>query len=264
MVHLRGTAAGALSPLLDSVVQEIDIRTGLVVWEWHALGHIPLGDSYATPANSADFDAYHLNSIEPLSGDRLLLSARDTSAVYEIDRVTGRILWTLGGKASSFRLGPGARFYFQHDAQLLGRNGSHCSTTKPGHQCEAPSSRGLVLALDMRRRTATSSVSTAGPGTTRSPTARAACRQLPNGTAFVGFGSSRTSRSSRRPWEAAVRRRPAGRRRQLSGIPVSVERNPDDAAGAPSNRRIGADTRLALRELERRHGRSALAGPRRR
>ena len=30
----------------DSVVQEIDIKTGLVMWEWHALGHIPLRDSY--------------------------------------------------------------------------------------------------------------------------------------------------------------------------------------------------------------------------
>ena len=66
MVHLPGTAPGALSPLLDSIVQEVDIRTGLVVWEWHALGHIPLADSYATPATSAYFDAYHMNSIEPL------------------------------------------------------------------------------------------------------------------------------------------------------------------------------------------------------
>jgi hypothetical protein len=28
--------------LTDSVVQQIDIKTGLVMWEWHALGHIPL------------------------------------------------------------------------------------------------------------------------------------------------------------------------------------------------------------------------------
>src|SRR5262249_21219228 len=60
LVHLPGTADGALSPLLDAVVQEVDVDTGLVTWEWHAYGHIPLADSYATPANSAYYDAYHI------------------------------------------------------------------------------------------------------------------------------------------------------------------------------------------------------------
>ena len=50
LVHLPGTPAGTLSPLLDSIVQEVDIKTGLVVWEWHSYGHIPLETSQATPA----------------------------------------------------------------------------------------------------------------------------------------------------------------------------------------------------------------------
>ena len=32
-------------PTMDAVVQEIDIKTGLVMFEWHALDHVPLGDS---------------------------------------------------------------------------------------------------------------------------------------------------------------------------------------------------------------------------
>ena len=48
------------------------MRTGLVTWEWHALGHIPLRDSYATPANSAFYDAFHINSIQPLAHGRVL------------------------------------------------------------------------------------------------------------------------------------------------------------------------------------------------
>jgi len=52
LVHLPGTPAGTLSPLLDSIVQEVDVRTGLVVWEWHSYGHIPLAQSYATPASA--------------------------------------------------------------------------------------------------------------------------------------------------------------------------------------------------------------------
>ena len=122
LMHVPGTQPGVLTTVLDSIVQEVDIRTGLVVWEWHALGNIPLSDSYATAGNSAYFDAFHLNSIQALSGNRLLVSARDTSAVYEISRTTGRILWTLGGKASTFHLAPAAQFHFQHDAQMLPGN----------------------------------------------------------------------------------------------------------------------------------------------
>ena len=52
------------------------------------------------------------------AGGKVLISARDTSAIYKLDRASGRIVWTLGGKASDFELGKGARFFFQHDAQL--------------------------------------------------------------------------------------------------------------------------------------------------
>ena len=65
-------------------------------------------------------DAYHLNSIQPLPEDRLLISMRDTSAIYELEQKTGAILWTLGGKKNQFTLARGAKFYFQHDARLEG------------------------------------------------------------------------------------------------------------------------------------------------
>ena len=37
--------AGMGRPLMDSVIQEIDIKTGLVLFEWHALDHIPISAS---------------------------------------------------------------------------------------------------------------------------------------------------------------------------------------------------------------------------
>ena len=190
MVHLPGTAAGKRSPLLDSIVQEVDVRTGLVVWEWHAYGHIPLSDSYATAANSLTYDAYHLNSIEPLPGDRLLVSARDTSAIYELDQRTGKILWTLGGKSSSFKLGRGARFNFQHDAQMLPGNEVGLFDDEAGPPFYASTSRGLVLALNLKRRTAR----VAHQYSLHTKAARAESegseQTLPNGDAFVGFGST--------------------------------------------------------------------------
>jgi hypothetical protein len=190
-VHLPGTPAGSLTEVLDSIAQEVDIRTGLVVWEWHALGHVPLRDSYATPKTSAYFDAYHLNSIQPLADNRVLISARDTCAVYEIDRTSGRIAWTLGGKASTFRLGPGARFFFQHDARLLRGDRVSLFDDEAGPPIEAPSSRGLVLALNMRHRTAHVAHQYKRPGNHTSAESEGSVQTLPDGKVFVGFGSAR-------------------------------------------------------------------------
>ncbi len=248
LVHLAGTAPGRLTPLLDAIVQEVDIRTGLVVWEWHCLGHIPLRDSYATPANSASYDAFHLNAIQPLAGGRVLLSARDTSAVYEVDRASGRVLWTLGGKASSFRLGPGARFYFQHDAQLLANGRLSLFDDEAGPPMYAPSSRGLILALDLRRHVATVVQSYRRPQNT-SAESEGSLQILPGGDAFLGFGSEPyfsqftaggrllfdarlpiddgSYRTFRFPWSATPRTRPAvvARRRDASHSSVYVSWN---------------------------------------
>ena len=189
LVHLPGAPSGTLSPLLDSIVQQVDVRTGLVVWEWHSYGHIPLADSYATPENSPSYDAYHINSIQHLPRGRVLISARDTSAVYEIDRSTGRIRWTLGGKANDFQHRHDARFWFQHDAQLQPGHRITMFDDEAGPPKKGPFSRGLSLDLNMRQRTAkvdqqyfrsqhTSAQSEGSMQTRRS------------GNVFVGFGSA--------------------------------------------------------------------------
>ena len=190
LVHVAGSAPGTLTPLLDSIVQQVDLRTGLVMWEWHAYGHIPLEDSYATPSNNLSFDAYHLNSIQVLSGDRMLLSARDTSAVYELDQRTGRILWTLGGKASTFRLAHGARFYFQHDATLLAHDRVSLFDDGAGPPAFEPESRGLILALNMRHHVARVARQFVRPGHDTSAESEGDVQQLADGNVLVGFGAS--------------------------------------------------------------------------
>ncbi len=241
--HLPGTPAGKLSPLLDSIVQEVDLRTGLVMWEWHAFGHIPLKDSYATPTNSLSDDAFHLNSIQVLHGDRILLSARDTSAVYELDQRTGRILWTLGGKASTFRLARGARFYFQHDANLIGHDRISLFDDGAGPPAFEPSSRGLILCLDMRHHVARVAHQFHLPGRGTSAESEGNVQTLAGGNVFVGFGASPffsefsasgqlkyaaslpTDDGSYReylfPWHATPRTRPVAVARASSGGRVS-------------------------------------------
>jgi hypothetical protein len=174
---------------MDSIVQEVDIHTGLVVWEWHAYGHIPLSQSYATPENSSSYDAFHINSIRPMAGGRLLISARDTSAIYAVDRATGRIRWTLGGKASDFKLGPGARFWFQHDARPLPGGRISMFDDEAGPPQKAPASRGLILQLDHRHRRATVAAEYRRSPTT-SAQSEGSTQPLPGGDVFVGFGAT--------------------------------------------------------------------------
>ncbi len=238
--HLPGTAPGALSPLLDSIVQEVDVRTGLVTWEWHSLGHIPLADSYVTRATSVYFDAFHLNSIQALPDGHVLVSARDTSAIYDIDQATGRIVWTLGGKASSFRLGRGARFNFQHDARMLPGNRVSLFDDEGGPPFYATASRGLVLGLNQRRHTARVVAQYERPGSPTLSNSQGSLQTLPGGDVLAAFGSEPyfseftaggrlvfdarlpiddgTYRAFRYPWQATPTTKPA-----LAAVRVSTD-----------------------------------------
>ena len=113
---VHGAAAGILT---DSVVQQIDVKTGLVMWEWHALGHIPVGESN-NPARRSGYpwDYVHINSAQPGPSGDVLLSARNTWTLYDVDIHSGGFTWRLGGRRGNFKLGSGTRFYWQHDAEF--------------------------------------------------------------------------------------------------------------------------------------------------
>lgn len=70
-------------------------------------------------AGSADtpWDYFHINSVAKDSKGNYLISSRHCSAVYYVRGSDGRILWTLGGRSSSFRQDRQTAFSFQHDAR---------------------------------------------------------------------------------------------------------------------------------------------------
>lgn len=187
-VHLPGTPEGELSRMMDAIIQRVDVKTGLVVWEWHSYGHIPLEDSLATPETSASYDAYHINSIQQLGGGRILMSARNTSALYKIDPPSGKVLWTLGGKASSFRMGPGTEFNFQHHARKLKGPKISLFDDAAGPPQLAPYSSGLLLKLDDERMTAKLARRYSRSNDT-SANSEGSVQTRGNGNVFVGFGS---------------------------------------------------------------------------
>jgi hypothetical protein len=103
--------------LLDGLLQEVDTKTGLVMFEWHAWGHVPLQESFSTPSSTRPWDYFHINSISLVPSGNLLVSARNTWAAYDVSVKTGRVLWRLGGRHSSFRMGSGTGTAWQHDVR---------------------------------------------------------------------------------------------------------------------------------------------------
>jgi hypothetical protein len=175
----------------DSVVQEIDIKTGLVMYEWHAIGHVAISDTYKRipkmPTTVLDF--FHLNSIDPLPNGELLISSRNTWATYLINQATGKLLWRLGGKKSSFRLGPGVGFAWQHDA-LMRPDGTISLFDNEAAPAEASESRVLDIAVDPGAHSATLVHQLTYPSPGILAESEGSVQRLANGDDFIGWGQT--------------------------------------------------------------------------
>jgi hypothetical protein len=184
------SAGGAASAIaLDCVIQRVDVHTGLVMWEWHSLGHVDVSESYSPlpgdPANPYDY--FHINSVEADRHGNLLVSARNTWAIYDLNGRSGSVIWRLGGKRSTFKLGAGAAFAYQHDATWA-PNGDVSLFDDEGAPPVKPPSRGELIRLDTHAATATLDgqlVRTIGPLTT---TSQGDVQALPGGGSLVGWG----------------------------------------------------------------------------
>lgn len=174
-------------PVLDYTVQEIDINSGMVMWEWSSRGHVPVSETEVVPANGA-FDPYHLNTVEPIAGGKVLISMRDTSGIYLVDQEDGHIIWQLAGKKSTFTRQKGTQFFFQHDARLEGKNLQ--TLTLFDDEAGPPvhgASRGLILHLadgkvSLRHQYLRPLITVAG--------AEGSMRVQKHGYVMVGYGST--------------------------------------------------------------------------
>ncbi|HTX32997.1 MAG TPA: arylsulfotransferase family protein [Solirubrobacteraceae bacterium] len=189
------------STVYDAGFQEYDLRTGKLLYTWDALnpGHkanVPLAASeQPASAPGAAWDAYHVNSIQVLGPTTVLVSMRNTWAAYLINTTTGTIEWTLGGKHSTFKFGPGASFAWQHDVRFISTDevtlfdDSCCRiTAKGGFAPNNGPSRGMILRVNFARRTV--SLVKADSHTPRLDTGFLGSMQLlPGGGSVVGWGS---------------------------------------------------------------------------
>lgn len=173
--------------LLDGLLQEIDIKTGLVMFEWHAWGHVPLRESFSTPSPAHPWDFFHINSISPMSSGNLLVSARNTWAAYDISMKTGRVLWRLGGRRSSFKMGSGTGTAWQHDARWQ-PDGTVTIFDDGAVPREHSQSRVIRERIDWQRRSV-SLVSRYVHRPALLSGSQGNYQLLSNGNAFVGWGA---------------------------------------------------------------------------
>jgi hypothetical protein len=192
-VDLSSVGGPKEGKIWDGIVQEVDIQTGRVLFEWHSYPQVAITESYAPPPKAKagpkapPFDYFHVNSIDREPNGNLLVSARNTHAVYEIDHKTKKVLWRLGGKKTDFKLGAGVRFAWQHDARRR-PDGTITIFDNGAAPAVEKFSRVLVVRADTAAKKATLVRSYHHPQRLLAPFEGNA-QFLPNGNVFVGWGA---------------------------------------------------------------------------
>jgi len=199
--NLTSIGGPADQKVVDSIVQEIDISTGKVLFQWNAADHVPYKDSeQPRPASAATpWNWFYINAVHLDTHRDLLISARYAWAVYKVSLRTGKIIWVLGGKHSTFRLkaGPGQSldkagqiFAYQHDPEAIGHNEyTLFDDESGGSNWQLRYSRVVTVRLDLAAKVATLVKSVRQPeGLLATEQGNAQTTQ--NGDLFVGWGDT--------------------------------------------------------------------------
>ena len=197
--NLTSIGGPADQTVINGVVQEIDIRTGKVLFQWNSEDHVPYSQSeQPLPASpSTPWDWFHINAVHLDADGNLLIDARDTWTTYEVSPRTGRIIWQLGGKDSSFRLqaapgqvlnDAGEIFAWQHDPEAIGHGLYTFFDNESAGTPLLPTSRAVTVRLDPRARVATLVASDDQPEGLVAPS-QGNAQTIPGGGRFVGWGA---------------------------------------------------------------------------
>jgi hypothetical protein len=198
--NLTSIGGPADQKVFDGIVQEIDIGTGKVLFQWNGADNVPYRDSHSPrPASAADpWDWFHINAVHLDTDGNLLINSRYTWTTYKVSLPTGKIIWELGGKQSTFKLtaapgqvldSAGEIFAFQHDPEAIG-NGEYTffDDESDGSSTLLPHSRVVTVKLDLTTRMATLVKSVDQPEGLAAP-AEGDAETTSNGDLFVGWGA---------------------------------------------------------------------------
>ena len=125
--NLTSIGGPADQTVINGVVQEIDIATGKVLFQWNSADHVPFSQSeQPLPASpSTPWDWFHINAVHLDTDGNLLIDARDTWTTYKVNRFTGTSSGSSAARPqlhAESRSGPGAR-QRRRDLRLAARSG---------------------------------------------------------------------------------------------------------------------------------------------
>ena len=172
---------------VGGVVQELELPSGRVLFEWRSLDHVAIEETHAAFVGHP-LDYFHVNSIDLTADGNLLVSARNTWAVYKVSRRSGNVIWRLGGKRSDFTMGRGTVFAWQHDARHHGSDVVSVFDDGAAPQVQLQS-RVLVIRLDLANRRATLVRKYTHRPNRLVTQFMGNAQLLPNGNVFVGWGN---------------------------------------------------------------------------
>ncbi len=144
--------------VVAGIIQEVD--NGNVIFQWDGTNY---PEFYASSMENNDFsdstithDYMHLNSICVDSSDNnLVVSFRNLNEIVKLNRVTGQIMWRLGGINSDFQQTADQSFLRQHYARVI-ENGKTLIFLDNGITSVRPYSRILEYQLDEKNKTISS------------------------------------------------------------------------------------------------------------
>lgn len=196
--NLTSIGGPADQRVIDGLVQEIDVRTGRVLFQWDSAANVPYADSYQPLPSSpgTPWDWFHINAVHLDTDGNLLVNSRNTWTTFKVNRHSGQIMWQLGGKHSSFtlRAAPGQVldrdgkiFAWQHDPEAIG-GGEYTVFDDESGRNLLGSSRVVTVRLDLTTRVATLVKSDDQPER-RVAQAMGNAQTTPGGDLFVGWGA---------------------------------------------------------------------------
>ncbi|OXM76964.1 hypothetical protein C364_05475 [Cryptococcus neoformans Bt63] len=188
------TEDGTSGWILGGAFEEIDVATGEALFSWKSLDHIDPRECYNDPgstgvAESSAWDYFHINSIEKDLEGNYLVSSRHCHAVYQISASTGEVLWTINGRNSSFNMGRGTNFEWQHDARWI-NNYTQISifdNAASSWESDERMARGLLLNVDIDAMSITLAHEYLPWNQTVSPS-QGSMQEQTNGNYILGWG----------------------------------------------------------------------------
>ena len=197
-VDLTALGKGTNQTIADCVIEELD-PTGNLLWSWKASDHIAPNETRpalldtTTVLGETVYGPYHCNSVDvDPTGTQVLLSARADSAVYDINKATGKITWKLGGigtnpdnpQVLTIQNDPETTIAGQHDARFQ-PNGD--VSLFDDHTTLTGAARGVEYAINTTAGTATLDFQYVDPDGLAS-SATGSFRRYSDGTSIVGWG----------------------------------------------------------------------------